>query len=90
MGSPARKALMGAPPSAARSRGLPRHALRRSGAALFLATLVALPFAVLYRAAVWRSPGASWGWDSLPSFAASQEEGAEGDDLVNPLASTFY
>lgn len=81
MGRPARQALMGAPPSAARSRGLPRHALRRSAAALFLATLVALPFAVLYRAAVWRSLGASWGWDSLPSFVASQEEGAEGDDL---------
>jgi len=43
----------------ARSRGLPRHALRRSGAALFLATLIALPFVVLYRAAVWHSPGAS-------------------------------
>ena len=59
-------------PVTARSRGLLRHVLRRSSAALFLATLVALPFAVLYRAAVWGSLGASWGWDSLPSFAASR------------------
>lgn len=84
MARPARKALMGAPP-AARSRGGPRHALRRSAAALFLAAVVALSLAVLYRAAVWRSLGTSWGWDSLPSFAASQEEGAEGDDLVSPV-----
>jgi hypothetical protein len=93
MARPARKALIGAP-SAARSRGLRRHAFPRSAVALFLALLVALSLAVLYRAAVSRSLGTSWswGWDSLalPSFATSQEEdGAEGDDLVSLLASTF-
>lgn len=85
MARPARKALIGAP-SAARSRGLRRHAFPRSAVAVFLALLVALSLAVLYRAAVSRSLGTSWswGWDSLalPSFATSQEEdGAEGDDL---------
>ncbi|KAK3141686.1 hypothetical protein QOZ80_4BG0337100 [Eleusine coracana subsp. coracana] len=70
-------------PSTARSRGLPSLALRRAAAALLLATLVALPFAVLYRAAVSRSQKESWGWDSLPSVAASEEEeeGPEADGL---------
>ncbi|CAN6236048.1 unnamed protein product [Urochloa humidicola] len=78
MAMPPRKALSA--PSAGRPRGLPRHALRRSAAALVLATLVALPFAVLYRAAVSRPLGASWRREtSLPSAVASEEE--EGDDL---------
>ena len=93
MARPARKALVvSTPPSAARPRGLPRHALRRSAAALFVTTLVALSFAVMYRAAVSRSLGADWRWDSLSSFAAFEEEedGAQGDDdLVRTLPSTF-
>ncbi|XP_062185025.1 uncharacterized protein At4g15970-like isoform X3 [Phragmites australis] len=80
MARPARQSLMSAP-STKRPRGHPRHALGRAAAALFLATLVALPFAVLYRAAVGRSLQDSWGWDSLPSVEASEEEGSEGDDL---------
>ncbi|TVU16010.1 hypothetical protein EJB05_39556, partial [Eragrostis curvula] len=82
-------------PSAARPRGLPRLALRRAAAALLLATLVALPFAVLYRAAVSRSLQDSWGWDSLPSIVASEEEeGADGDDVVSmaipPSINAFH
>ncbi|KAJ1272427.1 hypothetical protein BS78_06G200700 [Paspalum vaginatum] len=81
MARPARKPPVSAP-SAARPRGLARHALRRSAATLFVATLVALSFAVMYRAAVSPSLGAYWRWDSLPSFAAFEEEdGAQGDDL---------
>ncbi|KAK8449482.1 hypothetical protein SEVIR_7G226000v4 [Setaria viridis] len=80
MAMPPRKALMMSAPSAGRPSGLPRHALWRSAAALVLATLVALPFAVLYRAAVSPSLGASWRWQtSLPSAVSSEEE--EGDDL---------
>ncbi|GJN26614.1 hypothetical protein PR202_gb14558 [Eleusine coracana subsp. coracana] len=83
-------------PSTARSRGLPSLALRRAAAALLLATLVALPFAVLYRAAVSRSQKESWGWDSLPSVAASEEEeeGPEADGLVStalpPSINAFH
>ncbi|PAN40067.2 hypothetical protein PAHAL_7G268000 [Panicum hallii] len=82
---PPRKALMTSAPSAARQRALRRHALRRSAAAFVLATLVALPLAVLYRAAVSRPPGASWGWEtSLPSLVASEEEeeGAEDSEDI--------
>ncbi|CAO2043474.1 unnamed protein product [Urochloa humidicola] len=80
MAMPPRRALMMRAPSAGRPRGLPRHALPRSAVALALVTLMALPFAVLFRAAVSRSLGASWRWKtSLPSAVASEEE--EGDDL---------
>ncbi|KAL6843667.1 hypothetical protein ACP4OV_026238 [Aristida adscensionis] len=60
----------------------PKHALQRAAAALFLANLVALPFAVLYRAALSPSPQDPPGWESPPSVRASEDEdGAEGDDL---------
>uniref|UniRef100_A0A0E0PD95 Nucleotide-diphospho-sugar transferase domain-containing protein n=1 Tax=Oryza rufipogon TaxID=4529 RepID=A0A0E0PD95_ORYRU len=64
-------------PSAARPR--PRS-LQRAAAALFLAILVALPFAVLYRGPVSRSLHDSWEWDPLPSLDASEEDGAARDD----------
>ncbi|CAL5069619.1 unnamed protein product [Urochloa decumbens] len=81
MAMPPRRALMTSAPSAGRPRGFPRHALQRSAAALVLAILVALPFAVLYRAAVSRSLGVSWRWDaSLPLAVASEEE-EEREDL---------
>ncbi|KAK1685040.1 hypothetical protein QYE76_045888 [Lolium multiflorum] len=68
--------------SAAHSCRLPKHALLRAGAAFFLATLVALPLAVLHRAALSRhSLEHPWGWDALPSVAAQEEEGAQGEDL---------
>ncbi|KAF0894508.1 hypothetical protein E2562_039434 [Oryza meyeriana var. granulata] len=61
-------------PSAARPRSL-----QRAAAALFLSILVALPFAVLCRAAVSQSLQDSREWDPLPSLAASEEGGAVGD-----------
>ncbi|KAL5216826.1 hypothetical protein ABZP36_008227 [Zizania latifolia] len=64
-----------------KSSGTPPRSLQRIAAALFLAILVALPFAVMYRAAVSQSLQDSWEWDPLPSLAASEEEGAEGGDL---------
>lgn len=78
--------------SAARPRGHPSFALRKAAAALLLATLVALPFAVLYRATVSRSLKDSWGLDSLTSVAASEEEeeGAEADGLVSTALPPFY
>ena len=86
---PPSKALMTSAPSAARQRALQRHALRRSAAALVLATLVALALAVLYRAAVSRPPGASWGWETLlPSVVASEEE--EGGAEVILSHPSFY
>jgi hypothetical protein len=81
MGRPTHRALMTAP-SPARRRGLPRTA-----AALLLGTLVALPFAVLYRSAVSRSQD-SWGWDWLPSVAAPEED--ESDDVVCMAVLPFY
>jgi hypothetical protein len=84
MARPPRHALSSRP-SAAHSRRLPNHALLRAGAAFFLATLVALPLAVLHRAALSRhSLEHSWGWDALPSVAAYEEDGAQGEDLVSP------
>ncbi|CAM0903169.1 unnamed protein product [Alopecurus aequalis] len=69
-------------PSAAHSCRLPNHALLRAGAAFFLATLVALPLAVVHRAALSRhSLEHSWGWDVLPSVAAHEEDGDQGEDL---------
>jgi hypothetical protein len=73
--------------SPARRHGLPSLVLRRVAAALFLATLVALSFAVLYRTAVSRSQD-SWGWDWLPSVAAPEED--EGDDAVCMAVLPFY
>jgi hypothetical protein len=65
MARPPRHAL--SRPSAAHSRRLSNHALLRAGAAFFLATLVALPLAVLHRAALSRySLEHSWGRDALP------------------------
>ncbi|KAL6652155.1 hypothetical protein ACP70R_011080 [Stipagrostis hirtigluma subsp. patula] len=78
MARPARQTLG----SSAARRCHTKQPLRRAAAAFVLATFVALPFAVLYRAAVSRSPQDPWGWDSLPSVDPSmEEEGAEGDDL---------
>jgi hypothetical protein len=73
-------------PSAARPR--PRS-LQRAAAALFLAILVALPFAVLYRGPVSRSLHDSWEWDPLPSLDASEEDGAARDDDLVILPPPF-
>uniref|UniRef100_A0A0D9W8P8 Nucleotide-diphospho-sugar transferase domain-containing protein n=1 Tax=Leersia perrieri TaxID=77586 RepID=A0A0D9W8P8_9ORYZ len=58
----------------------PPRSLQPAAAALFLAVLVALPFAVLYRAVVSQSRQDSWERDPRPSLAASEEDGIEGDD----------